>query len=77
MDLLTTSLLQDGMSPGCIIVSVASSIEKLASTVFEADKQIDPIYTLRIKGWNQLGKEFQRFEQSKNVDWLMKISNVS
>ena len=50
MDLLTTSLLQDGMPPGCIIVSVASSIEKLASTVFEADKQIDPIYTRRIKG---------------------------
>ena len=40
MDLLTTSLLQDGMPHDCITESVASFIEKLESTVFEADKQI-------------------------------------
>ena len=50
MDLLTTSLLQsNGMPPDYLTESVLSFTEKLESTVFEADKQIDPIYILCIK----------------------------
>ena len=63
MDLLTTSLLQNGMPPDYLTESVLSFTEKLESTVFEADKQIDPIYVLCIKCWNELDK----IEQKKGL----------
>ena len=64
MDLLTTSSLQNRMPPDSITESVLSFTEKLESTVFEADKQIDWIYILCIKCWNKLDK----IEQKKVTD---------